>query len=59
MKCIYCNRGISRDDPMIEICHTCWDREKMLKALKKLISDQDKVGGDYDSLYFGLKELIE
>jgi len=35
------------------------NKNKLIIALKKLIKEQDKVGGDYDSLYFGVKDLIE
>tara|TARA_R100000322_G_scaffold151971_1_gene109783 strand:+ start:344 stop:460 length:117 start_codon:yes stop_codon:yes gene_type:complete len=35
------------------------NRRELIKALKELIEYQKEVGGDYDTLYFGIKELIE
>ena len=35
------------------------NKKQIITALKKLISHEDEVGGDYDSLYFGVKGLIE
>ena len=35
------------------------NKKEIITALKKLISHEDEVGGDYDSLYFGVKGLIE
>ena len=35
------------------------NKQQLITALKELIKEQDNVFGDYDSLYFGVKELIE
>tara|TARA_R110001599_G_scaffold56110_2_gene155315 strand:- start:792 stop:902 length:111 start_codon:yes stop_codon:yes gene_type:complete len=35
------------------------NKKELIVALKELIEKQRNVGGDYDSLYFGVKELIE
>ena len=35
------------------------NKKELIAALKILIDKQDSVGGDYDSLYFGVKELIQ
>ncbi len=34
------------------------NKQQLLRQLKILINEQDYVGGDYDSLYHGLKDLI-
>ena len=34
-------------------------KKQLIEALKLLVESQQACGGDYDSLYFGVKELIE
>ena len=34
-------------------------RMTVVRNLERLIREQDRVGGDYESLYFGLKDYIK
>jgi hypothetical protein len=34
-------------------------KKELIERLKQLIEEQRACRGDYDSLYFGVKELIE
>jgi len=40
-------------------CHGEMKAESILYNLKRLIREQNAVNGDYDDLYFGIKDLIQ
>jgi hypothetical protein len=35
------------------------NKKELIIALKELIEEQEDEGGDYDSLYFGVLDLLE